>query len=89
MITLPSRQINQLSSYGNFGISLNRSLPNKGTKLCQKNNNAGYKYKRTISGVKRVERRRMKDLREEIETEPCTVGKIVKSRMKWTAQMAE
>ena len=38
---------------------------------------------RSIAGVKRVERRRMKDLREEVGTNACIVGKIVKSRMKW------
>ena len=31
-----------------------------------------------ISAVKRVERRRMKDLREEVGTKVCTVSKIVK-----------
>ena len=30
---------------------------------------------RRIAGVRRVERRRMKDLREEVGTKPCTVGK--------------
>ena len=37
---------------------------------------------RRIAGVERVERRRMKDLREEVGTKACTVGRIVKSRMK-------
>ena len=37
---------------------------------------------RRIAGVKRVERRRMKDLREKVGTKVCIVGKIVKSRMK-------
>ena len=37
--------------------------------------------------VKRVERRRMKDLREEVGTKACIVGKIVKSRMKWAGHM--
>ncbi len=35
-----------------------------------------------ISAVKRVERRRMKDLRGEVGTKACIVGKIVKSRVK-------
>ena len=29
----------------------------------------------------------MKDLREEVGTKACIVGKIVKSRMKWAVQM--
>ena len=29
----------------------------------------------------------MKDLREEVGTKACIVGKIVKSRMKWTGHM--
>ena len=37
---------------------------------------------RRIADIKRVERRRMKDLREEIATEPCLVGEIVKSQMR-------
>ena len=36
------------------------------------------------AGVRRVERRRMKDLREEVGTKACIVGNVVKSRMKWT-----
>ena len=42
---------------------------------------------RIISGVRRVERRRMKDVREEVGTKPCIVGKIAKSRMKWAGHM--
>ena len=38
---------------------------------------------RRIAGVRRVERRRMKDQREEVGTKACIVGKIAKSRMKW------
>ena len=38
---------------------------------------------RKIAGVRRVEKRRMKDMREEVGTKACIVGKIVKSRMKW------
>ena len=40
-----------------------------------------------IAGVWRVERRRMKDLRGEVGTKACIVGKIVKSRMKWAGHM--
>ena len=42
---------------------------------------------RRIAGVRRVERRRMKDLREEVGTKACIVGKIVKSRIKWAGRM--
>ena len=42
---------------------------------------------RKIAGIKIVERRRMKDLREEVGTKACLVGKIVKSRMKLTGHM--
>ena len=42
---------------------------------------------RRIAGVRRAERRRMKDLREEVGTKACIVGKIVKSRMKWAGHM--
>ena len=34
-----------------------------------------------------MERRRIKDLREEVVTKSCIVGKIVKSRMKWAGHM--
>ena len=40
-----------------------------------------------IAGVRRVERQRMKDLREEVGTKACIVGKIVKSRIKWAGHM--
>ena len=39
-----------------------------------------------ITGVRRVERRRMKDMRE-VGTKACIVGKIAKSRMKWAGHM--
>ena len=42
---------------------------------------------RKIAGVRRAERRRMKDLREEVGTKACIVGKIVKSRMKCAGHM--
>ena len=38
-------------------------------------------------GVRRVERRRMKDMREEVGTKACIVDKIVKSRMKWAGHI--
>ena len=42
---------------------------------------------RRIAGVTRIERRRMKDLREEVGTKACIVGKLVKSRIKWAGHM--
>ena len=42
---------------------------------------------RKIAGVRRVERRRMKDLREEVVTKSYIVGKIVKTRIKWAGHM--
>ena len=42
---------------------------------------------RRIARVRRVERQKMKDLREEVGTKACIVGKIVKSRMKWAGHM--
>ena len=42
---------------------------------------------RKIAGVRIVEKRRMKDLREEIGTKACIVGKIVKSRIKWAGHV--
>ena len=42
---------------------------------------------RKIAAVSRVEIRRMKDLREEVGTKACIVGKLVKSRMKWAGHM--
>ena len=42
-----------------------------------------------IAGVKIVERRIMKYLKEEVGTKACIVGKIVKSRMKWADTRSE
>ena len=42
---------------------------------------------RRLARVKRVKRRRMKYLREEIRTGVCIVGKIIKSRMKEAGNM--
>ena len=36
---------------------------------------------RRIAGVKSVDKRRMKDLREEVGTKACIVGRIAKSRV--------
>ena len=37
---------------------------------------------RRIAGVKRVDRRRMDELREEVGIQKCLMGRLVKSRMK-------
>ena len=42
---------------------------------------------RRIAGVRRVERRIMKYMREEVGAKACIVGKIVKSRVKWAGHM--
>ena len=47
----------------------------------------GINWIRRIVGVIRVERRRMEDLREDVVTKACIVGKIVKIRMKWVGHM--
>ena len=44
---------------------------------------------RRIAGVKIVERRRTKDLREEVGTKACMIGEIVKNRMKWAGPMVK
>ena len=57
------------------------SIRTASTSTCENN------WIRKIGGVRRVERRRMKDLREKVGNKACIVGKIVKSRMKWTGHM--
>ena len=42
---------------------------------------------RRIAGVKRVDRRRMDELREEVGIQKCLMGRLVKSRMKWAGQV--
>ena len=44
-------------------------------------------YYSGLAEVKRVEKRRIIDLREEVGTKGCTFGKIVKSRIKWAGHM--
>ena len=39
---------------------------------------------RRIAGVKRWDRRRMDELREEVGIQKCLMGRLVKSRLKWT-----
>ena len=42
---------------------------------------------RQIAGVKRVERRRMDELREEIGIQKCLMGRLVKSQLKWAGHV--
>ena len=42
-------------------------------------------WTRRIAGVKTVERRTLKDIREEVGTNAYIVSKIVTSRMEWAA----
>ena len=67
------------STYGLETLALSELHQHK-LQVCENN------WIRIIAGVKRVERRRMKDLRE-VGTKGCIVGKIVKSRMKWAGRM--
>ena len=68
------------STYGFETLVLSELHQHK-LQVCENN------WIRRIAGVKRVERRRMKDLREEVGTKACIVAKIVKSRMKWARHM--
>ena len=42
---------------------------------------------RRIAGVKRVDRRRMDELREEVGTQKCSMGRLVKSQLKWAGHV--
>ena len=44
-------------------------------------------WMRRIAGVKRVDRRRMDQLREEVGIQKCLMGRLVKSRLKWTGHV--
>ena len=68
------------STYGLEKLALSELHQHK-LQVCENN------WIRKIAGVRRVERRRMKDLREEVGSKACIVGKIVKSRMKWAGHM--
>ena len=68
------------STYGLETLALSELHQHK-LQVCENN------WIRKIAGVRRVERRRMKDLREEVGTKACIVGKIVKSRVKWAGHM--
>ena len=68
------------STYGLETLALSELHQHK-LQVCENN------WIKKIAGVRRVERRRMKDLREEVGSKACIVGKIVKSRMKWAGHM--
>ena len=68
------------STYGLETLALSELHQHK-RQVCENN------WIRKIAGVRIMERRRMKDLREEVGTKACIVGKIVKSRMKWAGHM--
>ena len=42
---------------------------------------------RRIAGVKRVDRRRMDELREEVGIQTCLMRRLVKSRIKWAGHV--
>ena len=42
---------------------------------------------RRIAGVKRVDRRRMDELREEVGIQQCLMGRLGKSRLKWAGHV--
>ena len=44
---------------------------------------------RRIGGVKRVDRRRMDELREEVGIQKCLMGRLVKSQMKWAGHVEQ
>ena len=68
------------STYGFETLALSELHQHK-LQVCENN------WIRRIAGVRRVERRRMKDLREVVGTKACIIGKIGKSRMKWAGHM--
>ena len=68
------------ASYGLETLALYELHQDK-LQVCENN------WLRRIAGVRRVERRRMKDLREEVGTKASIVVKIVKSRIKWAGHM--
>ena len=68
------------STYGLETLALSELHQHK-LHVCENN------WVRRIAGIKRVERRRMKDLRQEVGTKACIVGKTGKSRMKWAGHM--
>ena len=64
-----------------YSNDLQISKTPKKEQVCENN------WIRRIAGVRRVERWRMKDLWEGVRTKACTVGKIIKSRMKWAGHI--
>ena len=69
------------STYGLDTLAPLSELHQHKLQVCENN------WIRKIAGVRRVERRRMNDMRVEVGTKACIVGKIVKSRMKWAGHM--
>ena len=68
------------STYGLETLTLSELQQHK-LQVCENN------WIRRIVGVRRVERWRMKNLREEVGTKACIIGKIAKSRTKWAGHM--
>ena len=68
------------STYGLETLALSEVHQDK-LQVCENN------WISRIAGVRRVERRRMKYLREEVGTKASIVGKIVINRMKWTGHI--
>ena len=68
------------STYGLETLSLSELHQHK-LQVCENN------WIRKIAAVRRVERRRMKYMREDVGTKVCIVGKIVKSRIKLAGHM--
>ena len=50
-------------------------------KVCENN------WVSRIAGVKRVDRRRMDELRKEVGIQKCLMGRLVKSRLKWAGHV--
>ena len=69
------------SAYGLETLALSELHQHK-LQVCENN-----WIRRIIGVVRRVERWRMKDLRQEVGTKACIVGKIVKSQMKWAGHI--
>ena len=64
------------STYGLLTLALSELHQHK-IQVCENN------WIRGIAGVKRVERRRMNYLREEVGTKACIVGKLVSTVAQW------
>ena len=73
---IPDSCVVPASTHGLETLALSE-LHQRKLQVCENN------WIRIIARVRIVERRRMKDQREEDGTIACIVGKIVKTRMKW------